>query len=1036
MSDPLLASYQFLSWFRRGAAGAITTVDPLSGSLPDVRAKIEATLQVDATLAGALVQTIAPKVDAYLYGPGDIVGIDPRHIVKTEPRHLTANFEPNYFCAIDFDDPDLPWLFTPARPTESDRIRPWLCLIVLTGTEFTRSPEAPNPLPVITVKNPSVLPDLDDSWAWAHVQVSGHLPPEGLAGLVKSNPGAIISRLICPRKLQPETAYTAFLVPAFEAGRLTGIGAKGAAPAKLDLAWTATTPANLPVPVYSEFEFHTSDQGDFESLVRQLQPRVMPDTVGVRPIEVDLPGWSLPSAGPPILLGGALQVPIDRPDDWHDPDRSNFSQALTGLINKTGADSVDFNNPGPDPKIVPPIYGRWHAAVTEVKAGGPVWINDLNLDPRRRSVSGLGTRVVLDERVQLMASAWKQVDGIEKANQSRRAAQTGRETLVQVFAKNFDGATDGSLLALTSAVHTRMKASPLTVAATVAQSRLPARTLSGAFRRVARQRGPLRRRQGGPIDPGAAISRLASGDLSSVPPLHAPGGSVPLDDVSQQLDPSWMPGWLRVILPYLGWILLALLALAVVAAAIVFGIVAALVVALVLGAVLGGVHRALAPLVKRATVAQEVRFVNLRPASFARQPAATGFQLRVAGTRNPSPLSSGNSAADATAFGNAAASLTAFVTAPGPERPLPAVLDVASMRATLSQRLDPEITMAGRAAYLTTIDMLRLNWNPPDPLHEIMAAPEFAQPMYAPLRDLGQEYLLPGLKQIPPDTVTLLRADHAFIESYMVGLNHEMARQLLWHEYPTDQRGSYFRQFWDVTAYLPPPSVNLDDAALVEAMKDIPPIYTWPTGNKLGANENTGPEPVVPNNLVLLIRGELLRRYPTAVIYACEGQWKEEQRELSDHEMHPLFRGTLSPDITFFGFNLDRDTARGSDNAADNKPGWFFVIQQQVSEPRFGLEPAKDPYEVPTVNEWNDLSWSNFGATKADLDKLAYAPVGNQPSNLALHDVLVDGVVVNPGDTRMHWGADAAETAFIALRRPVRVAIHASLMLKQAGQGG
>ena len=35
----------------------------------------------------------------------------------------------------------------------------------------------------------------------------------------------------------------------------------------------------------------------------------------------------------------------------------------------------------------------------------------------------------------------------------------------------------------------------------------------------------------------------------------------------------------------------------------------------------------------------------------------------------------------------------------------------------------------------------------------------------------------------------------------MVGLNHEFARKLLWREYPTDQRGSYFRQFWDPGTY-------------------------------------------------------------------------------------------------------------------------------------------------------------------------------------------------------------------------------------------
>lgn len=36
-----------------------------------------------------------------------------------------------------------------------------------------------------------------------------------------------------------------------------------------------------------------------------------------------------------------------------------------------------------------------------------------------------------------------------------------------------------------------------------------------------------------------------------------------------------------------------------------------------------------------------------------------------------------------------------------------------------------------------------------------------------------------------------------FGDSNLVGLNHEMARELLWSEYPTDQRGTYFRQFWD-----------------------------------------------------------------------------------------------------------------------------------------------------------------------------------------------------------------------------------------------
>jgi hypothetical protein len=31
----------------------------------------------------------------------------------------------------------------------------------------------------------------------------------------------------------------------------------------------------------------------------------------------------------------------------------------------------------------------------------------------------------------------------------------------------------------------------------------------------------------------------------------------------------------------------------------------------------------------------------------------------------------------------------------------------------------------------------------------------------------------------------------------MVGANHEMSRTLLYNEYPTDLRFTYFQQFWD-----------------------------------------------------------------------------------------------------------------------------------------------------------------------------------------------------------------------------------------------
>ena len=104
-----------------------------------------------------------------------------------------------------------------------------------------------------------------------------------------------------------------------------------------------------------------------------------------------------------------------------------------------------------------------------------------------------------------------------------------------------------------------------------------------------------------------------------------------------------------------------------------------------------------------------------------------------------------------------------------------------------------------------------------------MAHPDFEDAMYAHLRDISKELLIPNLDLIPPNTISLLETNPKFIESYLVGLNHEMARELLWREYPTDMRGSYFRQFWEVKGVS-----NPDTPADAEQLKDVTKLHTWP----------------------------------------------------------------------------------------------------------------------------------------------------------------------------------------------------------------
>jgi hypothetical protein len=311
--------------------------------------------------------------------------------------------------------------------------------------------------------------------------------------------------------------------------------------------------------------------------------------------------------------------------------------------------------------------------------------------------------------------------------------------------------------------------------------------------------------------------------------------------------------------------------------------------------------------------------------------------------------------------------------------------------------------------------------------------------------------MLPGLEHVPPNTITLLATNPRFIEAYMVGLNHEMSRELLWREFPTDQRGTYFRQFWDlrgrVLSSVPEP--------------DIKPIPGW-TG-KLGSN--LGGESS-KSQIVLLIRGDLLRRYPRAIIYVAEAKWVQatdnnqpmfdaqgnpvmirEPKELplnpdpdkSDFpEKYPIFQGTLAPDVTFLGFDLDPSTAKGKQpydhaNPTQNKAGWFFVLQQPPTEPRYGLDESVATSD-PNKWTWRDLSWSHVKTTIPPEDGhiKGYIKLSTGlDSSFVPHS---DPASPDPaGISSSSWGAgsNSAALAFITLQGSFRVAIHASDLLRK-----
>ena len=116
-------------------------------------------------------------------------------------------------------------------------------------------------------------------------------------------------------------------------------------------------------------------------------------------------------------------------------------------------------------------------------------------------------------------------------------------------------------------------------------------------------------------------------------------------------------------------------------------------------------------------------------------------------------------------------------------------LDVSAVAGLVRRAVDPDGTMPRRVRAGIEIPG-RLGGSLGDELDEVMAYPQIDTPMYRPLVDRSSELFLPQLNLIEQNSLTLLETNQRFIEAYMVGLNHEFARELLWREYPTDQRGS------------------------------------------------------------------------------------------------------------------------------------------------------------------------------------------------------------------------------------------------------
>ncbi|MFK7784198.1 MAG: hypothetical protein AB8B56_03725 [Crocinitomicaceae bacterium] len=965
------SKYIFAPWVRQGMSNNILEADQFSGGVLSAVERAELNITLNWT------ESPVSKI-AQLLGPGDINSISEDAVLKYSPIAFNREFERNYLPFIEFYEEDFPWRYTPAKPTlnnsatDKTKLRPWIALVVLkddndgTSAEFTfNTPQDEQPFITVTAAGGTaeVFHPSEDHWAWAHVQynpeTSAAGSPSTLISGIKSDPDRALSRIMCPRRLEADTNYRAFLIPAFETGRLAGLGVPLSGELAQKASWGSGTPGVRPddFPVYKEWSFRTAPEndGDFETLAKKLRPFPF-NGDGGRNMAIGNSGYGVQYAigGRNVKLEGALK-PTDTADNiWPDPGTSNaddldYIEELSNVLNlneslnpiDSGAISPTIaSNPfstAPildDPIVSPPIYGQWHFLNSSLPDTLPVtgtdkWFSEINLNPAWRAAAGLGTKIIRDNQESFMERAWQQVGEINKANEIIRLAELTKWTSKRISEKRFDYISVDRYIKMNSSLMKRVQnGSGQSIYGELRDSELSEAIMDNGFRKMVRPRGVVAKKA------SASAGLTSSYALSESIITNFEGVTGVTSGVTGAIEFSPAPA-LTPMTP-------------------AFAMVA-------LSTSLSAYSEPVLPpfdLDGTATSAREL--ISKRTDNFYQVARTDGFS----------------------APGNVSV-------------------------------LDNKVINS-----ISVLDTPGTSWSPVENRKPIMAYPKFTDIIGDLVKNVDVEYILPEISKVDNNSVTLMETNPRFLEALLLGLNHEMGRELLWREFPTDQRGTYFRQFWDKKDVLDP----------LASIEDIKTIDDW--DGVLGSNTTTGNG---GNSLVLVVKGDLLRKYPDAIIYAqkageptvlndgievdgVSGDYVRTEKALPldpSIKQYPIFSLTIDPDITIIGFDLEADDVANTlvINPSDGlvtsgDAGWYFVFAERPGKPRFGL----DVDASAIIDSWSDLSWPDMGSN----DHI-------EVSSLFLS--------TPPSDPSVPWGASSAEMAYITFQKPALVAIHGEKML-------
>lgn len=1044
----ILDRFGFMPWVRLGLSAG------LSGAIEGNRAKSLLTVKICADGAQPVV---APR-PLTLFGPGDVIGIDRSQIIRRFPAPGSNDVETTRMAHVEFDRPELPWLFTP-HGVNGAKLQPWIALVVVRDDLKRIAGNEPG-LPPVLVVDGTELPRLDESWAWAHAQVKGGAGPDAPTRLSDAHGAQNLSRLLCPRRLEPGVKYLAAIVPTFQCGAQAGLGAMGQG--TLEPAWTPGETGEVRLPMYDSWTFTSGSAKDFETLAEKLKGIPAPYTVGRRRIDTSAalgaPAMAAGTEGNVLILRTALVSPADAPDGADEA-------AWSAERRETLRDTV---SPGPSnddlPRVDPRLYARFQRGLAAIPGDAPAadfdadWFVALNTSPVDRIVAGVGTRVVQMDQEKLVQAAWAQVGEIRKLNRALGQIQFGRYVAERLHERVFDRLKPGTLTQTLRPVHGKLRVSDdRTVYARVRESQVAPAVMTAAFRRTAAMH--LRGMTAGfatmeqLVRPGEEYRnfQIPRAELSGIRSVREQAIDVIPDIIAGRLNvavaavtPALLEHRLKATTttatkmarPVAQWSIapgnidLKERAVTEMARRVDSAIgatrktekVEALTGMLVAIAETDGVNVAASALTRLNKLDQALgqsiaplratgQVIGLPPArgraravgraSTSRRGAVMSvrrFQTEASKglTKTLNTLGIVKRSEVAAHLGTLVSGIGTFEIAP--QAALPKLeIDHKALLADLAPARTA--TAYARARLGATLPAwLDVRWFDNLRIEPIMAAPKFPRPMYEALADYDMDWLVPGLGALSTsDFVTVLETNPRFTEAFMVGLSDEMGRELLWRDYPTDQRGTYFRRFWD--------------AHKDEVVRDIHRFGAGRLGSHIvGAQAADGE---IKGRAVLVIKAELIRRYPDAMFLAVEGSSSDpatvafETPPGPGEKGAPLFHALVQPDTLCVGFDLTIDelTASGAH--------WWFMIGEHPTAPRFGLDSNGQarPDGDGSV-ERDEIGWNTFGTAVGGF-------VGTSPA-----------FNIKPKDTPVFpWAQDSAAVAHALLQSPARAMFYARTLI-------